>query len=483
LIQLVLAVEITVRACFRRPLPTRPSWLIWACAAIIGAGLLIAYVVARLFRPPNFCFVSLFWLITRWKLGVFIVFTIVTIVLIISCVIVFVRLHQHPEIAFRERLVASRMMYYLTSSLVANLFIIPFFWSLNWSNLATAGDQPWQLSMAATVVANVTGMVTGGLYLYLRSGKTSEDYGDKDMEYFDTKAEKRWDGYDDGIYEKTLPVLPRQTLRLQKVDSNEALMAQITQPVSPARPFPPSPSNVTPLNQNKVTDELNDVPAMDQYYDAGKGPVSQYMGLNKTNDPRIPTKSRKMSYSIFPTEDPNQNKSMILLPAATYDPGANPQAYLDTLPPPPSLRLPEHHHRKSSVDSTATVQIGLRLSNINDMPMLPSMSIPDETDINQIHNLGCPKFAAGEIRSKMPSPLALNIMQSRGSEFVDAPFMIDVDAPPLPTQTKNTYEDNFGEIRLSPTVYSPDPPKPRSQPSTEEPGMPKPLFAKKRDWI
>jgi hypothetical protein len=113
--------EMVIRALRKRPFMPRAAWVLWACLAVVGTALLITYVVALLYRPPNFCFASLFWLITRWKLGIFVIMTLITSTLIISCGIIFIQLQRQSEVTPIERLAAVHMVYYLSSSILTDV--------------------------------------------------------------------------------------------------------------------------------------------------------------------------------------------------------------------------------------------------------------------------------------------------------------------------------------------------------------------------
>ncbi|KFA78504.1 hypothetical protein S40288_01436 [Stachybotrys chartarum IBT 40288] len=480
-IQFVLALEMVIRALRKRPFMPRAAWVLWACLAVVGTALLITYVVALLYRPPNFCFASLFWLITRWKLGIFVIMTLITSTLIISCGIIFIQLQRQSEVTPIERLAAVHMVYYLSSSILTDAFLIPFFFSVTFSDLQTAGEQPLQLSMAATVVANLTGLVTGGLYLFLRSNRASGVEA-KEEELWDEKKSTKW-GFSAFNPESGQPHSPEPTL--QRVDSTDALRAQIAPPFA-AQYRAQSSIYDRPVGQDEGAVERIGSLSQGQNYqrvDSGLSDdlIVQYQAFNNLDDDRgsvrqtLRTYSRKLSYSLFPSgKEPGQKQSTLLLPAATYNP---------SLAAPTVTELPREiqHRRKMSTNSTTTVQIGLRLSNVNDMPPLGAN---DDQDPSQVFDLSCPKFS-GRTALVGPSPL------STSASVSDTQPMMSKDLPPLPPlpveRTGPEYEETQ-MIRLSPTVYSPGSPMYRKKTPTpvqtvfKDP-VPQPLFTGKKDWI
>lgn len=166
-------------------------------------------------------------------------------------------------------------------------------------------------------------------------------------------------------------------------------------------------------------------------------------------------------YSIFPKAEPP--KSPILLPTTTYKestPKKTPalQNLADELLAPPALRLPDKRFRSSgaSMLSTATVQIGLRLSNIGDMrPAKPELKL--DTNTNQVHNLDCPNSTVRFFPRKT-SPLAIAIVDvpGEGTRYkIQDNFderLSEKELPPVPLSAgMNTPP----ETTLSSAVYSP----------------------------
>jgi len=140
------------------------------------------------------------------------------------------------------------------------------------------------------------------------------------------------------------------------------------------------------------------------------------------------------------------------------------------------------HRRDSSLVSTATVQIGLRFSNVNDMP--PVVKSVDVSD-TKVYHLDCPKLrekaAEGSPRSGRPTALISPIQNSsaQGREddtLVDdaapkrSPRMKTLPAVPAPgaapaqvdsddeSDYESDYGDEKGEITLRPKVYNPQSP-------------------------
>ncbi len=339
--------------------------------------------------------------------------------------------------------------------------MVPFFISLTVTNPMDSGSNiSLTLATVSSVVANVSGLLTGGLYLFLRSSTISTiGPKDKSAEYDRQKL--------------------KYNIRLQGPDRAEVDGGQAAQ--SESSPFGASESHVNlfavgkgyPFETRTNSMALNSNPFVATDYNL---PNSQ-AGLNSAVMPRAPepaqvsTSTRphsrrpSMSYSLFPSDQPNAN-SATLLPSTTYSPNSNAgisdpkfsysRDSNSTLRPPPLLG-PEgfrHHRRDSSLASSATVQIGLRFSNFNDVG---PMSTKNSIEMERVHTLDCPDGSApgfsqrpGPLaRAQQPEPIVLNAGSAgnRPEPAETAKTQPQVSAPspsqPSPGPT------------LSPTVYTP----------------------------
>lgn len=120
-IQLVFAVEITMRALRKKPFPPRGKWTVAICVTVIGLLTLTNFLVADFVRVRDFCFASLFFFIAKYGTGCFAVLTAITSILIVCAVIIFVRLHRSTKIEVTERVTGSRMVYYLALAAISNV--------------------------------------------------------------------------------------------------------------------------------------------------------------------------------------------------------------------------------------------------------------------------------------------------------------------------------------------------------------------------
>ncbi|KAK3945203.1 hypothetical protein QBC46DRAFT_436024 [Diplogelasinospora grovesii] len=473
--QLVFAIEITLRGLRKQPFAPRGKWNVTICLTIIGLMILTNFLVADFDRSPNFCFTSLFWFVAHYSLACFALLTGIASALIICIVIIFVRLHRSIKIDVTERVAASRMVYYLALAIISNAFMIPYFFSMAFIDQTDGNSNALTLSMIASVVANVSGLMTGGLYLFLKSS-TLSTIGPRDKI---------------GEYENR-----RAKYKIRRFGSNDLeFNSHMMQPVSGPGSLRRTDSEVSLVSSEKELEIQNS--------NSSSSPTFGMKRLNSLRSDSIyPPSSatlrepepvaqmssaighlRKRSYSLFPNNAPSVKSSITLLPATTYQPNAVKQSADDALKPPPSMGnlMNGRHRRDSSLVSSvssATVQIGLRLSSVEDMP--PIIKNKVTTNDGKVYYLDCPEDRqkakdAGLVNPKRPAPLITNMKPTPDDTDVEdeSPKRDPVkDArmktlPPVPRPGEAPVPDDLEETgeTLSPSVYSPQSPTKAKLPS------------------
>jgi hypothetical protein len=446
---------------------------------VIGLLTLTNFLVADFIRVKDFCFASLLFFIAKYGTGCFAVLTGITAILVLCAVTIFVTLHRSSNIEVTERVTSSRMVYYLALAAVSNVsrspelyfdlvltprqtFMLPFFYCLAFPDMSNSkmNDQTLTLSMVASVVANVSGVMTGGLYLFLKSNVLSTiGPRDKAGEYERRKLKHtiRRYGPGDGDTDDCVIGQTSGSGGLRRVDSdasfisNEKEVEVAGSTRSSRAPSIASSRRLNPLRSNAV-------------YPPTSGPRFPEPVQTPTG---MIGHMRKRSYNIFPNL-PSAKSSVTLLPATTYSPQSmgrqrDAESALDALKPPPSLRnLVGRHRRDSSMVSSATVQIGLRLSSVDDMPPPGSRATAIEPDVV---SLNCPNEIVKSSSPSRPNPLTSVRPAMEVEKIVDATPKRDPvksarmkTLPPVPNRsgdaTEGEEEDDDGEL-LSPHVYSP----------------------------
>ncbi|RYO82426.1 hypothetical protein DL766_007784 [Monosporascus sp. MC13-8B] len=372
------------------------------------------------------------------------------------------QLRKYSMIENAERVGASRMIYYLVVAVLSNALMVPFFVSITITDPMNGGGTSLTLAMVSSVVANVSGLMTGGLYLFLRSSTIStigakDKIGDYSCQKIKQNIRHRGPcsvDFNDHIVQ--LVPAPRP---LRTAESQEKFI-----PAEEGNGFEPENNRTSrSLNQRVFGDYDQPRPYMSldsAFTPRGPEPHQMSMSLLRTHVQKPPT-----SYSLFPNNHPDMSP-VALLPSTTYSPNsdadfAEPQTLY--VPDPTSSLMPPahigsggrgHHRRGSSLASTATVQIGLRFSNVDDIGPLASKA---SGEAERVHSLGCPN-KLGSPGSKRPSPLA----GTRHAESIPNPSAGNANPhpetmkslPPLPAPSPTVAQTSPPQT-LSPSVYSP----------------------------
>lgn len=362
-IQLVFGLESTVQALRRKPFQQRPRWVIVACLLMVIVGLLALYVQTRFRRPPDLCYASLFWFVQRWRLECFALLTIIGCALAIGAIVVFVRLHRDASIGIIERTAASKMVYYMVLGAVLNGLMAPFFFSISAQNPLALANIQLSLSMVGSVASNVSGITFGVLYLFLRCRKMQKIGPLGHVELGSPRREKSMESW-------------RET---------KIFNIQMDQPVSPVNVYTRRSMSILGAGREtaKPTTGTGDSPAAAHTKSPNSGDVADDSNPAIVFPTQAVTRARKDSYSLFPNQREaldSKPKGATLLPSTTYTPDApmdkermSPaNEMFEELLPPPAIRVSgaPRHNRESSLVSSATVQIGLRVSNLEDAARL-----------------------------------------------------------------------------------------------------------------
>ena len=338
------------------------------------------------------------------------------------------------------------------------------------------------LATVASVVANVSGLLTGGLYLFLRSS-TISTITPKDKMH-DYERQKLKDNIRRG------PDTPDLDGR-HSSQSGQSPNDRESQEILVGMGTSHSPRNSPELRSGPMS------PNMDGFVFNDYTAPNPQSALDSSAAPKAPepaqltrTTSRTLgrrpstSYSLFPSNQPNLSSNpapnpAILLPSTAYSPNPNigapepsslqiPFSARDLKPPPPMG--PEgfrSHRRDSSLQSHATVQIGLRFSNVEDIGNLANK---ESIEMERVHSLGCPNKtspSASASTSQRPSPLATSEQAGPRTSHIksasdSARMEMMKSLPPVPPQSLVPPAPTPTEIAraspaptLSPTVYTP----------------------------
>lgn len=323
----------------------------------------------------------------------------------------------------------------------------PFFYVVSLDDGSNVSTLESQLSMAAVVVSNLTGLMTGGLYVLLRSSRIGK-IGPKGYYEFDSRRSVR----------RPKTTVPHSFIFTKQMEQPVPIPTQLPLPQRRASSFYSTRDVERDAGAGIAIASTSDEPKMADSFVLEPSTV----GIATSTPAPAPSPQelpgRKNSYNLFPRDTKPDLKSMYLLPATAYMPSTKDKQtnpFADELPP-PSIRFSSggRHNRDSSLGSSATVPIGLRVSNINDMPPVQSFyQVPPapraQRPSRPVSNVPVP-----------PIPDTLLIPDDEAP-----PEGTNKQLPPVPLAVlkKQSEADAEEQIRLSPTVYSPQKTSPKGK--------------------
>jgi hypothetical protein len=350
--------------------------------------------------------------------------------------------------------------------------VIPFFVT------TTVGKGDLKAGMMATVVLNLSGLMSGLVHLFLRSNTATTSFGPKNgRSWARGKHEIRMWGPNELAFTQQLadPVSgPRTPAELEgRAESRDGLISRLEKGRvismeslrSPPLRSPPRYMNAAPMSELPII------------------------------EPTKRAHSHKQSYTLFPPEATTPVKPTPIHedPTSMYSTqGLSGYDYGRLEPPPPIHFGLKGHRRDSSIASSATVQIGLRIShalspsqenilalplpsttyNANPMrptprPASPLRSAPPITQLSPI--LSIPQRPeTSEVRlplrsPKRPSPLNTDIRSPQQSPT--SGNCANKSLPPTPKFSSSSIIPEMSKLQkmkgeertqLSPAVYSPE---------------------------
>ncbi|KAK5993276.1 hypothetical protein PT974_06705 [Cladobotryum mycophilum] len=451
-LHLVFGLESTFQAVRRQPFPKQSKWTSLICLIVVIAGLVGAHVVTRVNQPLSICIASLFWFLQSWGYGCFIVLLVITVILLLCALIILFQLHQSSTGAAVERMAASNMAYYLFLGSIWNIPVIPFFASISFQYSLDLYTVQVQSAIAAMVANNLSGIVFGLLYLYLR---TSRQRQSAPGSLINLKNRR-----------------PTDSLRMWA--PSPIFGAMIKQPISPPklRKSPDSSRRSSVIGHEQ--DERNKTFQQARTMVLPNDPALKELKLctkvkmEESQKPRTPvTPSRKVhnrkeSYRLFPArKDSLVDASPTgLFPVQVYTPSITvkeaEEQYM--LPLPPRIHAPGFisHRRGSSTSliSSATVQIGLRMSNISETTRLNSPYFQQNTStVSLCENTDSPIEPSFVVE---PLNVAKSTETLRNGKR--APVNLNKPHPPLPPtpDLRGEYnKEGEEQFTLSPAIYNP----------------------------
>ncbi|MCJ1439825.1 MAG: hypothetical protein MMC23_000306 [Stictis urceolatum] len=347
---LVFSLEVTWRSIQRTRFKPRGKWTTPICLATAALLLLALWLIAFFWPALDMCPASLIWWTVHYsKLGVVFGPGII-LTHFISAAILTRQLWRTVKMDRDERIAASRVVYSLGVNVLIIVFLLPF-----WIE-RLIGEFPKETSKLADIAVTLSGLAHSTLYVILRANAERLAIRPRETPW-SVKRKMRLFGPNDlsvGMFIST-PLLanPQQTKDWQEWQNTKerSLPLSLHNSTNP-RPAP-SPRPV-PLSAGSTIPPSYPTTAM-------------IMQPKKVVSPQHQRKRTKSSYSIFPTAasaKPTAITSWLSSRSTSDD---------EPLPLPPPL-FGRKHARNDSTITSATVEIGMRLSSMQDVQMGPRPS-------------------------------------------------------------------------------------------------------------
>ncbi|CCU82829.1 hypothetical protein BGHDH14_bgh02449 [Blumeria hordei DH14] len=455
-IQVVLGLECAFRALQNLPFQARGKYNVSKCGAIVLVMLIATWIPSFLVPAPDICLASLLGFITRYGVPGIIIFSSAAGLMFISALTIFIKLSTANFVDQHQRIAASRIVHYMAVGFVSLALILPYFGSL----ASTEGNK--KLGMLATVVLNISGLIHGLLHLILRANTSTTSIG--------PKIGGSWDG---GKHE--IRIFGPNELRNYRPIEDPVFSSLSLSAATRESQFSELSRNVGSSDLEKEEINMEKLPGY--AYGSPQRPEVQTSEISETTVQNL---------SAFPSAQeapPPIPFNQFAQQYSIYD-------ITDLAPPKPSFARNSRHVRVSSDSSTATVQIGLRLSlaplqaftKNEEAFSLPSTTYAARTPVapaspappSSPYSLQ-PKTYSGFQRAVLP-PIPLHVETNAATdqsspmpsspndkepEIPESPYLqehletLDRPISLLPSKPSDTKKPRLSGIKLSPSVYRP----------------------------
>ncbi|KAL1964246.1 hypothetical protein VTN77DRAFT_7204 [Rasamsonia byssochlamydoides] len=331
----VFGIETVYRGLWKDRFASRGRWNVTICWVAVPVMLLLTWIPTSVRQPAqDSCVARLLVFALPWADVAF----GITLGLIISYLamggILVAQLLRTAKLDRTERIAASRMVYYLGLAAALFSFVIPLWGQVTFSRRSQA------TFMMATVALNVFGIVNSFLHLLLRSNADSMAICPVES----WQGNRKWTFFGSNALDFGQHITSPVTLADHRKTDLQSLPSR--SPSKKDNSEGDTESNASSKLKPNRPNPYKSLPPPPRLVERGP-----------------PKHSRKRSqYSVFPTEESTRQLRPLHL---LHPPSSISEAVDENMLHPPRAPFANSHHRHSSDVSSATVQIGLRLSNIS----------------------------------------------------------------------------------------------------------------------
>ncbi|KAF2810829.1 uncharacterized protein BDZ99DRAFT_508292 [Mytilinidion resinicola] len=367
-LHIVFGAEVAIRGLKADRFAPRSRWTTRICLGVVLFLLILTLLPTIIWVSPNHCIGSLIWFPIRYEFITLVIIIVFVVTFLILAAVISMQLMRSINVDPNERIVASRICYYLCATTILYALFLPFHIQVRRHDL----DESLATSRIAEIPLFASGIFISFIHLFLRVNASRmvikpvgvprqkrpklRFFGPSDLEMnISGPMMHRPASQDRLVHEKQRmdgePEEMNYYNRLEKgPQSIKSPMTPTPRGVDPSKwPLPPAPLSV---EGNRFTANFSHKRAKSSY---------SLFPTRAEEIPRLPatiyTPSSTAKQPAFSAADKRQT-SMSTAPSVTDVH----EASLQWLNPPSPLFSSQRHRRDDSNDSSATVQIGLRFS-------------------------------------------------------------------------------------------------------------------------
>ncbi|KAL9041460.1 MAG: hypothetical protein Q9180_001265 [Flavoplaca navasiana] len=340
----VFGLETTVRSLHSKRFPCQKRRSLLCCLVVIPVAILLTWIPSYSSPSKGICVATLVWWTTNYaKIGL-IIGSGLLFANVVCAVVITTQLMRTTNIDHDQRIAASRVVYYLILSASLMTLTVPFFAQ------KTLQSDALRTAWVAEVSLNLIGPITLILHICLRSN--AERLAIQPLEGT-RQDKKRLRLFGPSDLEMTMHILSPALLKKE----NNQYTDENCRSITVTRTDSPPAASDTERNDSRNGDLMNEI--VEEYSRPVQSPSQALVS------PGIRRKGS--NYSLFPTFRSAMLRNSVSTTFSQDDDSK-------------SLQLPRpvaavNHKRDLSEQSSATVQIGLRLSNMSD-PQRPTTLSP-----------------------------------------------------------------------------------------------------------
>ncbi|KAI9711923.1 MAG: hypothetical protein M1812_007077 [Candelaria pacifica] len=378
-VTLIFGLETAVRS-FKKPrFRRRGKWNVPICLLAVALMLLVVWLPSKIEPSQDRCLADLMSWTSHYALLGAAMLGVISMLLIAVAVVIFIQLVKNVKVDPNERIAATRVVSYIILVVILMSFVLPYFIQQTLHRIAL------ETSHIAAVVLNLSGFANGLLHLFLRSNANATAIRPTETPWQTKGRFKMFGGNDlDLCSHITSPItLARSGSHLLHQDekSTEAFsptsQTRFPPPIYQPQPWSQPPSRNPSSSQHKhpttrpKTPRLPPLPTLSTITLPPTPNLQPYTLFPTTTTPTTTTTKTHLPKLLI--SNPKRETTHTYI-SPTPSSSCSHESLVLLSPPKAAALFSPRHKRESSEYTSATVQIGLRVSGLTNAPVVASRS-------------------------------------------------------------------------------------------------------------